>query len=80
MRLVSGKYVVIRAEDGHRMSGTPGDENEAVVIMVGDKYAPAAFVGYADAAMKDGQAETAAEFMDLAERAGPNSPYCDRDE
>jgi hypothetical protein len=34
-----GKYIVLRAKDGKGMSNTPGDENEAVVIMVKDKHA-----------------------------------------
>lgn len=71
-----GKYVVIRVKDGKGMSNTPGDENEAVVIMVRDKHAQEAFLAYANDCASDGDEETAREFRDLADRAGPASPYC----
>lgn len=72
-----GKYLVFRAKDGKGMSNTPGDENEAVVITVKDACAEEVFRAYARKARELGLAEDyAAGFDRLADRAGPNSPFC----
>lgn len=61
---------------GAARSNTPGDKLEAVVIMVRDVHAEAAFRAYAEHCRGEGDDETARELDGLADRAGPNSPFC----
>lgn len=54
-----------------------GDEGEFFVIRLRDKHARMALIGYAVAARAD-DPEYADDIMELAERAGPNSPFMKR--
>lgn len=66
--------------------GPTGTESEFFVIKLRDKHAGAALYAYADIAMHDavlaplettlGLREYADEVIELAHRAGPNSPFC----
>lgn len=53
-----------------------GEINEHFVIMLKDKYARAALIGYAQAAQENGDVEYAKDIMELANRAGPMHPNC----
>lgn len=55
--------------------GRTGTESEFFVIRLKDKYARDALRAYANAAHTD-DPEYAAEIYEMAERAGPASPFC----
>lgn len=55
--------------------GLHGTESEFFVIRLKDKNAAEALEGYANEAGKD-DPEYADEVRGLADRAGPNSPFC----
>jgi hypothetical protein len=55
--------------------GIAGTEAEFMVIRLKDKYASEALEAYAAAAIAD-DPEYAGEVRDMADRAGPNSPWC----
>lgn len=55
--------------------GYSGTEGEFMLIRLKDKYAAEALEAYAAAAIED-DPEYAGEIRDMAERAGPNSPWC----
>jgi hypothetical protein len=48
-----GKYVVFRSEDGRAMSSKPGDPNEVFVIVLKDRFAQDALVGYVHAIRRE---------------------------
>lgn len=56
--------------------GGCGLPEENFVLMLKDRFAKDALQAYADAARRMGMGEYACEIEDLAERAGPGSPYC----
>ncbi len=53
----------------------PGGENEFFVIMVKDRHAQAALMAYACSASETDM-EFASDVFELAQRAGPASPFC----
>jgi hypothetical protein len=53
----------------------PGQEHEFFVIMLKDKHAQKALEAYAISISVD-DPEFGAEVFELADRAGPNSPFC----
>jgi hypothetical protein len=55
--------------------GIAGTEAEFMVIRLKDKYAGEALGAYAAAAVSD-DPEYAGEIRDMADRAGPNNPWC----
>lgn len=55
--------------------GRAGTEAEFMLIRLKDKYAAEALEAYAAAAVED-DPEYAGEIRDMANRAGPNSPWC----
>lgn len=55
--------------------GQPGAQDEFFLIKLKDKYAAAALETYAAAARCD-DPEYADAVLALAERAGPNNPFC----
>lgn len=55
--------------------GITGTDREFFLIRLKDKYAQAALMAYADAAMLD-DLEYAAEISDMGHRSGPASPFC----
>lgn len=57
--------------------GITGTDKEFFLIRLKDKYAAEALSAYAFEARKD-DVEYADEISDMAERAGPNSPFCKR--
>lgn len=52
-----------------------GERNEHFVLMLKDRYTRAALLAYAAEADKDGETEYAKDVMELADRAGPLSPF-----
>jgi glutamine synthetase len=56
--------------------GFTGTDREFFLIRLKDKYAAAALHAYASAAQADGEEEYSREITDMADRAGPNSPWC----
>lgn len=72
-----GKYTVIDNRTGHHvLHDEPGGDNEHFVIMLKDRYARAALLGYAQAAAEDGQTLYAEDVTGLANRAGPKHKLC----
>jgi hypothetical protein len=55
--------------------GRAGTEGEFFVLRLKDRYAAEALEGYANEAGKD-DPEYADEVRELADRAGPKSPWC----
>lgn len=53
----------------------PGQEHEYFVVMLKDKHAAETLREYASR-IRPEDAEFADEVDDLADRAGPNSPFC----
>lgn len=53
----------------------PGEEHEFFVIMLKDKHAATALRAYY-ASIHGDDPEFAAEVLELVDRAGPNSPFC----
>ena len=51
-------------------------ETEFFVVRLKDEYAAAALAAYAERAINDGHSEYGDEIVELAMRAGPNSPFC----
>jgi len=75
------KYSLIEHEkDDHVESGLPKTENEFFVIKLKDKYAKAALEEYDRAVSLDpgGDKEYDEDVLDLADRAGTDSPWCKR--
>ena len=54
----------------------PGEINEHFVIMLKDRSARAALLGYAKSEREFGNEEFSADVMELANRAGPLHPHC----
>jgi hypothetical protein len=65
--LIAGGFVTI---------GTAGDDDEFFVVMLKDKYAPAALYAYAAAAINDGEHEYGRDVQQLGDRSGLNHPAC----
>ena len=57
--------------------GITGTDKEFFLIRLKDKYAEAGLRNYARAAAADDE-EYANEVFEMANRAGPNSPFCKR--
>lgn len=57
--------------------GPPGSKDEFFVVMLKDECAEAALTAYAQHAASFDK-EYASAVLDLADRAGPNSPWCKR--
>jgi hypothetical protein len=57
--------------------GAAGTEDEFFVLKLKDRYVADALLSYADAADTE-DSEYAAQVRELANRAGPNSPFCKR--
>lgn len=73
----SGKYRVFDTRKQEWVDDdAPGQEHEHFVIMLKDKYARAALLAYAEAALDDGDKEYAADVLELARRAGRRHPQC----
>jgi hypothetical protein len=73
----TGKYTVIDNRTGKVVEDAePWGRNEYFVVFLKDRHSHAALAAYAtDAAAADDH-EYADEVMQLADRAGPLSPYC----
>lgn len=56
--------------------GQPGTPDEHFVIMLKDRHAKAALDAYADSAFAGLDHEYATDVRELADRAGPHSPFC----
>lgn len=70
--------VVDELVSGHVVEfGSAGDENEFFVVKLKDVCAQAALLAYAGKAAEF-DVEYANEVLDLARRAGPDSPWCKR--
>ena len=70
-----GKYTVVNNLSGKTLDGHPGAEDEFFVIKLKDKHSQAALRAYADS-VRDRDPEYAEQVDDLADRAGPSSPFC----
>jgi hypothetical protein len=57
--------------------GNVGTESEFMVIRLKDRYAQEALWAYANEADKDDH-EYAGEIIEMANRSGPDSPFCKR--
>lgn len=57
--------------------GSPGSKDEFFVVMLKDTCAEVALTAYAQHAASFDK-EYASAVLDLADRAGPNSPWCKR--
>jgi hypothetical protein len=57
--------------------GQPGTESEFFLIRLKDKYAQGCLRSYATDAARD-DTEYAGEIFEMANRAGPSSPFCKR--
>lgn len=72
-----GKYELKNLRTGEIVTDCgPGDEHEFFVIMVRDINAQSGLYGYANSAYATGDEEWADEVREMANRAGPNSPFC----
>lgn len=70
------KYSVTNNQTGKLVEDDGiGEKNEHFVLMLKDQYSRAALMAYAEAAQKDGETEYAKDVMELADRAGPCSPF-----
>lgn len=67
--------IQLLADKGVLEWGAVGTENEFFPIKLKDRHAAAALRGYA-ASINGADPEFAKEVLDLADRAGPNSPWC----
>lgn len=56
--------------------GPAKSEAEIFVIMLRDRYARPAMLGYSRAAQVDSQVEYADDILELADRSGTASPFC----
>ncbi len=56
--------------------GEAGSEHEFFVVKLKDKYADDALHRYAISANADGELDYARAVDELADRAGPNHPFC----
>lgn len=71
-----GKYTVIDNRTGKSVEDSgPGGRNEFFVLMLKDRYARTPLLTYADSVFPD-DPEYARDVIELADRAGPRSPYC----
>lgn len=70
-----GKYTVVNNLTGKTLDGHPGAEDEFFVIKLKDKHSQAALRAYA-ASVRDADPEYAGQVDELADRAGPSSPFC----
>lgn len=58
--------------------GLKGNKDEFFVIKLRDEFGQGALVEYANAASAMGEKAYAMDILELAERAGPKSPFCKR--
>lgn len=70
-----GKYALLNLRKNTIEWGCVGDEDEFFVVKLKDKHAKAALEAYAKSIVDEDQ-EFAGEVMELAMRAGADSPYC----
>lgn len=70
-----GKYALLNLRKNMIEWGCVGDEDEFFVVKLKDKHAKAALEAYANSIREDDE-EFADEVMELAMRAGADSPYC----
>ena len=70
-----GKYALLNLRTNKIEWGFVGDPDEFFVVKLKDKHAKAALEAYADSIIHD-DPEFAEEVMELAMRAGADSPYC----
>jgi hypothetical protein len=70
-----GKYAVLNLRTNRIEWGCVGDEDEFFLIKLKDRNAKAALLAYADA-IAERDPEFAAEVRQIAQRAGPDSPFC----
>ena len=70
-----GKYALLNLRKNKIEWGCVDDPDEFFVIKLRDRYAKEALEAYANA-VRSADPEFAEQVIELAMRAGPDSPYC----